>query len=84
MEFKNSYLQGVYDTVKRRNPNEPEFLQAVGEVLESFQPVLEKRPELAETGIIDRIVEPERFITFRVSWVDDSGKVQVKIGRAHV
>ncbi len=80
MEFKNSYLQGVYDTVKRRNPNEPEFLQAVGEVLESFQPVLEKRPELAETGIIDRIVEPERFITFRVSWVDDSGKVQVNRG----
>ena len=80
MEFKNSYLQGVYDTVARRNQGEPEFLQAVREVLESFEPVLEKRPELAETGIIDRIVEPERFITFRVSWVDDSGKVQVNRG----
>ena len=77
MEFKNSYLQGVYDTVVRRNQGEPEFLQAVREVLESFEPVLAKRPQLAETGIIDRIVEPERFITFRVSWVDDSGKVQV-------
>ena len=62
MEFKNSYLQGVYDTVARRNQGEPEFLQAVREVLESFEPVLEKRPELAETGIIDRIVEPERFL----------------------
>jgi glutamate dehydrogenase (NADP+) len=80
MEFKNSYLQGVYDTVVRRNQGEPEFLQAVREVLESFEPVLAKRPQLAETGIIDRIVEPERFITFRVSWVDDSGKVQVNRG----
>ena len=77
MEFKNSYLQGVYETVQRRNAGEPEFLQAVREVLESFEPVLEKRPELEKTGIIDRIVEPERMITFRVSWVDDSGKVQV-------
>ena len=80
MGFKNSYLQGVYDTVQRRNPGEPEFLQAVREVLESFEPVLEKRPQLADTGIIDRIVEPERFVTFRVSWVDDSGKVQVNRG----
>ena len=80
MEFKNSYLQGVYDTVARRNQGEPEFLQAVREVLESFEPVLEKRPELEGTGIIDRIVEPERFITFRVSWVDDQGKVQVNRG----
>ena len=80
MEFKNSYLQGVYDTVVRRNQGEPEFLQAVREVLESFEPVLAKRPDLAGTGIIDRIVEPERFITFRVSWVDDSGKVQVNRG----
>ena len=80
MGFKNSYLQGVYDTVQRRNPGEPEFLQAVREVLESFEPVLEKRPQLEKTGIIDRIVEPERFVTFRVSWVDDSGKVQVNRG----
>ena len=81
MGFKNSYLQGVYDTVQRRNPGEPEFLQAVREVLESFEPVLEKRPQLADTGIIDRIVEPERFVTFPVSWVDDSGKVQVNRDR---
>ena len=80
MEFKSSYLQGVYDTVQRRNQGEPEFLQAVKEVLESFEPVLEKCPELEKTGIIDRIVEPERFIIFRVSWVDDAGKVQVNRG----
>lgn len=80
MAFKSAYLQGVYETVEKRNPNEPEFLQAVKEVLESFEPVVEKKPEIIETGVIDRIVEPERFIQFRVSWVDDSGKVQVNRG----
>ncbi len=80
MSFKNQYLQGVYETVCKRNANEPEFLQAVREVLESFEPVLEKKPELAKTGVIDRIVEPERFIQFRVSWVDDKGNVQVNRG----
>ncbi|WP_040198288.1 NADP-specific glutamate dehydrogenase [Candidatus Soleaferrea massiliensis] len=80
MAFKSAYLQGVYETVEKRNPNEPEFLQAVREVLESFEPVIEKKPEIIETGVIDRIVEPERFIQFRVSWVDDNGKVQVNRG----
>ncbi|WP_308755021.1 NADP-specific glutamate dehydrogenase [uncultured Anaerotruncus sp.] len=78
--FQSTYLQGVYDTVCRRNPNEPEFLQAVKEVLESFEPVVAQRPDLVKAGIIDRIVEPERFIQFRVSWVDDEGNVQVNRG----
>ncbi|MCI5802333.1 MAG: NADP-specific glutamate dehydrogenase [Oscillospiraceae bacterium] len=80
MDFKSEYLQNVYDTVCRRNAGEPEFLQAVKEVLESFEPVVAQKPELAKAGIIDRIVEPERFIQFRVSWVDDAGKVQVNRG----
>lgn len=80
MEFKNAYLQGVYDKVCQRNAGEKEFLQAVKEVLESLEPVVEKRPDLVEAGIIDRIVEPERQIIFRVPWVDDNGKVQVNRG----
>ncbi len=80
MAFKNSYLQGVYDTVEKRNKGENEFLQAVREVLESFEPVVEKRPEIVKAGIIERLVEPERFIQFRVPWVDDNGNVQVNRG----
>ena len=79
-KFKSAYLQGVYDTVCKRNAGEPEFLQAVMEVLESFEPVVAKYPEYETNGIIDRIVEPERFIQFRVSWVDDNGKVRVNRG----
>ena len=78
--FKNEYLQKVYDDVVKRNPGEKEFLQAVAEVLESLEPVVEKRPDIVEAGIIDRIVEPERQIIFRVPWVDDSGKVRVNRG----
>ncbi|HIW04084.1 MAG TPA: NADP-specific glutamate dehydrogenase [Firmicutes bacterium] len=78
--FKNEYIASVYETVCKRNPNEPEFLQAVREVLESLEPVAAKRPDLVEAGVFDRIVEPERFIQFRVSWVDDKGKVQVNRG----
>ena len=80
MAFKSEYLNNVYETVCKRNSGEPEFLQAVKEVLESFEPVVEKRPDIVKSGVIDRIVEPERFIQFRVSWVDDSGKVQVNRG----
>ena len=80
MALTNNYLKGVYETVLKRNPNEPEFQQAVLEVLESFEPVVEQRPELEEKGIIDRIVEPERMVMFRVPWVDDNGKVQVNRG----
>ena len=78
--FKNEYLHKVYDDVVKRNPGEKEFLQAVAEVLESLEPVVEKRPDIVEAGIIDRIVEPERQIIFRVPWVDDSGKVRVNRG----
>ena len=80
MAFTNPYLQKVYDDVEKRNGNEKEFLQAVHEVLETLAPVIEQDPALAESGVIDRIVEPERFIQFRVSWVDDAGKVRVNRG----
>ena len=79
-ELKNVYLKNVYETVCKRNAGEPEFLQAVKEVLESFEPVMERRPDLIEAGVVDRLVEPERFIQFRVPWVDDNGKVQVNRG----
>ncbi|HIV18023.1 MAG TPA: NADP-specific glutamate dehydrogenase [Candidatus Merdivicinus intestinigallinarum] len=80
MALKNEYLLRVFETVKKRNGNEPEFIQAVQEVLESFEPVVEQRPELEAAGIMERIVEPERMIQFRVPWVDDQGKVQVNRG----
>ena len=76
----NEYLKRVYDGLAKRNANEPEFLQAVREVLESIQPVVEKHPEYEKAGLIERMVEPERIITFRVPWVDDAGKVQVNRG----
>ncbi len=80
MSFKSAYLQRVYEDVVKRNPAEPEFHQAVKEVLESFEPVVAKYPEYETNGIIDRIVEPERFVQFRVAWVDDAGKIQVNRG----
>ncbi|MBE6692107.1 MAG: NADP-specific glutamate dehydrogenase [Ruminococcaceae bacterium] len=80
MQINNQYLQELYAQVEKRNAGEKEFLQAVGEVFESLSPVIEKRPDLVAAGVMDRIVEPERFIQFRVAWVDDSGKVQVNRG----
>ena len=76
----NEYLKRVYDTVLARNPGEAEFHQAVLEVLESLECVVEKHPEYEKNGIIERFVEPERFIQFSVPWVDDSGKVRVNRG----
>ena len=76
----NEYLKRVYKGLEKRNANEPEFSQAVREVLESIQPVVEKHPEYEKAGLIERLVEPERIITFRVPWVDDAGKVQVNRG----
>lgn len=73
-------LSNVMEQVIKRNPNEPEFHQAVREVLESLEPVAAKHPEWLKAGIFDRIVEPERQIIFRVPWVDDNGKVQVNRG----
>ena len=78
--MKNEYLLSVLETVKKRNPGEPEFIQAVTEVLETLEPVVEQRPDLIEAGVIDRMVEPERQIVFRVPWVDDNGKPQVNRG----
>ena len=80
MAITNAYLKSVYDGLVQRNPEQKEFLQAVEEVLDSLQPVVEARPELEANGIIERLVEPERVIMFRVPWVDDSGKVQVNRG----
>ncbi|RPJ34478.1 MAG: NADP-specific glutamate dehydrogenase [Verrucomicrobiaceae bacterium] len=76
----SDYLSSVLDQVSRRNPGEPEFHQAVHEILESLGPVLSRRPEFVEAGILERVVEPERQIVFRVPWVDDKGKVQVNRG----
>lgn len=78
--IKNSYLQEVYAQVQQRNSGEPEFLQAVEEVLESLETIVEKKPEYQKNGLVERFVEPERFIQFRVPWVDDNGKVQVNRG----
>ncbi len=80
MALTNKYLADLLETVKKRNPGEPEFIQAVTEVFETLQPVAEKRPDLVEAGVFDRIVEPERQVIFRVPWVDDSGKVRVNRG----
>ena len=80
MALKSAYMKEVYEKVCKRDQGEPEFLQAVQEVLESLEPVMEKRPDIKEAGIVERMVEPERFLQFRVSWVDDNGKVQVNRG----
>ena len=80
MKFANEYVQRVYDGVVARNPNEPEFLQAVGEVLESLIPVVEKNPAIEKNAILERITEPERMIQFRVTWMDDNGGVHVNRG----
>ena len=78
--IENAYLNRVYEDLAVRNAHEPEYLQAVKEVLESIQPLVEKHPEYEQAGLIERLVEPERIITFRVPWVDDNGKVHVNRG----
>lgn len=75
-----SIVQQYLDIAQKRNPGESEFLQAVEEVLHSIEPVLEKHPEYVNAGLIERLIEPERAISFRVTWVDDAGKVQVNRG----
>ena len=80
MSMKNPYLLSVLDSLKAKNAHEPEFLQAVEEVLESLEPVVEADPRYEQHNIIGRIVEPERVVMFRVPWVDDTGKVQVNRG----
>ena len=78
--MKNQYLIDVLESVKKRNPGEPEFIQTVTEVFESIEPVIEQRPDLVAAGVVERMVEPDRTIMFRVPWVDDQGKVQVNRG----
>ena len=80
MALTNEYLLDLIERVKKRNPGETEFIQTVTEVLTSIEPVVEKRPDLVEAGVLERIVEPERQIFFRVPWVDDNNKVQVNRG----
>ena len=80
MNFKNPYLKDLMDRVVARNAGEPEFHQAVREVLESLEPVIEKHPEYVKMGVLESLVEPERIIKFRVPWVDDKGEVHVNRG----
>ena len=76
----NAYVQRVFDGLKARNPQEKEFLQAATEVLEALSPVFDKHPEYEKIGLLDRFVEPDRIIMFRVPWIDDNGQVQVNRG----
>ncbi len=80
MAIKNAYLNDLLERTKKRNANEPEFIQAVTEVFTSLEPVIEKRQDLVDAGVLERIVEPERQIMFRVPWTDDNGKVHVNRG----
>lgn len=80
LEAARNYVDQVYQTVQQRNPGELEFHQAVKEILDSLVPVFAKHPKYQEQGILERIVEPERMVSFRVPWVDDQGKVQVNRG----
>ena len=78
--MKNAYLQRVYDQVLARDPDAPEFHQCIREFLESLENIVDDHPEWEKNGILERFVEPDRVITFRVTWVDDAGKVQVNRG----
>ncbi|MBC2179898.1 NADP-specific glutamate dehydrogenase [Listeria booriae] len=80
VEAAENYTARIFETVKRRNPSESEFHQAVEEFLQSLVPVLAKEPKYEAAGILERLTEPERLITFRVPWVDDNGNVQVNRG----
>lgn len=80
LEAARNYVNQVYETVQQRNPGELEFHQAVKEILDSLVPVFAKHPKYQQHGILERIVEPERMVSFRVPWVDDQGKVQVNRG----
>ena len=74
------YVDGLLNDIRTKNPNEPEFLQAVQEVMESLELVLDRHPEYREAQIVERMVEPERVIMFRVPWVDDAGEVHMNRG----
>ena len=78
--LNNSYVKRVYDSLVLKNSNEKEFLQAALEILESLESYVESHPEIEKNKVLERFVEPERFIQFRVAWVDDKGEVQVNRG----
>ncbi|MBO4354099.1 MAG: NADP-specific glutamate dehydrogenase, partial [Clostridia bacterium] len=80
MQYKTEYLNELMTTVEKRNPGEPEFHQAVGEMFHSLDAVLPTHPEFIKSGVLERIVEPERTIKFRVPWIDGEGKVRVNRG----
>ena len=80
IKMLGDYIKEVMAQVKAKNPAEPEFHQAVQEVLESLRRVLDRHPEFISARILDRIVEPERVIMFRVTWVDDRGTIQINRG----
>ncbi|MDD4849078.1 MAG: NADP-specific glutamate dehydrogenase [Gemmiger sp.] len=80
MPIQNEYLSGVYAGLAARNAEQKEFLQAVDEVLESLEPAVAAHPEYQKAGLIERMVEPERVVMFRIPWVDDAGKVHVNRG----
>ncbi len=75
-----AYGEKVLSELKKNHPNEPEFIQAATEVLETIQPALDAHPEFEDAALLERLVEPERIVMFRVPWVDDNGKVQVNRG----
>ena len=79
-EEKLKYTERIIAQVKEKNAEQPEFIQAVTEVLQSLEPVIEAHPEYEAAGLLERIVEPERVVMFRVPWVDDEGNVQVNRG----
>src|SRR5690606_6746000 len=78
--LKYPSLEAFLDHVKRRDPDQPEFLQAVHEVMSSIWPFVAANPRYAEHGLLDRLVEPERIIQFRISWIDERGEVHVNRG----
>ena len=80
MTTGKAYVTSVFEKVKAQNAHEPEFLQAVGEVFESLVPVFDKYPKYIDENLLERLVEPERIVSFRVPWVDDKGHVQVNRG----
>ena len=80
MHHESAWVREFMQMVESATPGEPAFHQAVGEVIPSLEPVLEKRPEWRKARVLERLVEPERAISFRVPWVDDAGEVQVNSG----
>ena len=80
MAFKNAYVKSVYEDLVKKNEGQKEFLQAAQEILESLELIVEKRPEIEREHILERFVEPERLIQFRVAWLDDNNVVRVNRG----